>query len=459
MTNYERFTEEVVNGFRNNHGRCGVYINRPISPIGCIITLLTHFFSINKERKVCIIVKDSVILKEISNAINSRFLTYKIDIITKQFTNKLDNYKYDLVITINIEDLTKLKTIQYNNNIKFYLFIFDNRIVGDKQTIKREAIIKFIHTTVSIDKIIEESIHSPVKETLVRAFLTDEHYEEYKKYDDYIKDSIRIFGNLETLDRCRMGDKIMNRSNIAVCTIVANNNGWSENLDSHTPFGKQIDELYNPNALLERAFNTYNIIKKRKDYVTDAIEKIDTVIDIIKQHPNEKILIVSPRGEFANSITDTLNKCIDIKGTDDYIELCVNYHNCIPDTIQKDKFGNTVLIKSGLHKGEPKVIGWKKQSTIAQERFNNNEVNIISIKAASDIDLNIDCDIIILTSPLCGTITDIRRRFKNVIFRTNPIKVYTIYLSNTIENVKVDKYESTINHEIINDDENFIVVE
>lgn len=453
MTAYEKLQDEVAYGFRKAHGRCGVYINRPISPIGVIMKVLKLFYDANsiEDNRTLIVFKSITNYNIFKDNIDNYLWNKSVSLVTEKFFNNIKNLQYKLIITVGVYNNKIIEYIAKSDNYKFYLNIFDNRDIKDKNIYANKSILNILRcTTVSTEAIIEESIHSPVNETLIGVSLKDTNFDLYQHYSYYITNSMKIFQNLDTLDRCRRGDRIMNRSAIAVCSIVADNNGWSEEIDTSTEFGKQVDDLYNPNALFDRANNTYSIMKKRKDLVTDATEKLPYLIDIINSNKDSKIVIVSVRGDYAFEVS----KYLKSNGIN-----CGNYHDMIPETVQTDSNGNPVLVKSGSNKGQPRIIGAIGQSTLAMKAFNADDINVLSIKAASDSKLMIDCDILIFTSPLAGSVYDIRRRFQNVFFRTNPLKVYTLYCNDTTENVKVDKYESTPIYEIIRDDENIFIAD
>lgn len=80
---------------------------------------------------------------------------------------------------------------------------------------------------------------------------------------------MNVIGNIENIKRIKCGDYKLNLSAAEVRYNIAKSNGWSENLDMSIPFNKQIDEIYNPNALLERVCTIYEIMKNRRDLVTD----------------------------------------------------------------------------------------------------------------------------------------------------------------------------------------------
>lgn len=448
MTAYEKLQEEIVQGFRKLRGRAGVYIYRPINPFGIIFKFIELFTHAHENKKILIISDIPSETKELREAVNLIQTTSIIDVISSKFIRANFEYNYDLAITLRTKDVRLLK--QISEQCKFYLFIFDNRTIGDRRTTIIESVIGLIATTVPTNKIIEESIYTPVKEHLIGVPLVADVEKKYKEYADYITQSMKIFGCFETLEKCRTGDKVMNFSAITVCNNVARNNGWSEELDTREEFNRKVDSIYNPNALLERAQLSYSIMKQRRDLVTDYKGKFEEIFRLCKDNPNKKIIILSARGNYAYEISQYLK--------DNGIG-CGNYHDSIPDSFMFDDNGNTIVYQSGAKKGEPKIFASISQSKMAMQAYNNDTINVLSIKNASDNKLACNCDMLIITSPLCSPIYDIKRRFNNILFTTNPLEVYTIYCNDTIEHTKVDKLENTAIYEVIREDENNFIVE
>lgn len=456
MTAYETLQSEVAYSWRNLHGRAGVYIQRPVSPIGCIIYLLKLFYQSDSNKKVGIIVKDTQLSSEIRNNVFNYFKGYRIDVMYHGYVKDIMFLNYDLLITVNVTDINKLKTVVHSKNFKFYLCIFDNRTIG-KETTEREALMPIVQVRTPTHKIIEDYVLSPVKETQCAVTLTEEDYLNYKQYDDYVKESIRIFQNLETLDRCRQGDRTMNQTALEVCEVVASNNGWSYDVDTTTEIGIEIDKMFNPIGLKDRACQTYNNIRERKSIVVNDKSKLQKIAEIVDNNKDKKILIISVKGTFAHDISEYLNNMYSIEDTDEYIKISGEYHNEIPECVYKDRKGNVVNYKSGEKAGQPKIIGHKKQSTLANKDFNDGYINVLCIKGTSDIDLVVDCDIVIFTSPFVGTIYDIKRRFKNVLFKSNPCEIYTLYNIGTIEEKEINKRTQSPTYEIIKDGINIFV--
>lgn len=457
MNNYEQLQDNVAYGWRNMHGRTGVYIHRPISSIGCIIYLLKLFLQKDITQSVGIICDNSQQAIDIRKAVNFTFEHHFIDVQYKGYIKDVNFLNYKLLITVNINDKDIITKVVKSNNFAYYLCIFDKRDLKDTNTKFRESLMPFIQVSVPTDKIVEDIIQSPVKEYAISIDLTDKEAKEYKDADKYIKDSMKIFQSLEVLNNARIGNKNMGYSAITVCDAIARNNGWNEHIDVNTEFGKELDKFYNPNAIHQRANLTYSIMQKRRSIVANTEEKFKEIAKIVLENKDKKILIVSSKGDYASKITDYLNHCLYYDDESDYIELCANYHNELENIIQKDINGNDVLVKSGLYKGEPKIIGWQKQSTLNEKRYNDEYINVLSIKAFSSNALTIECDIVIFTSPLVGSIYDIRRRFNNILFRSNPLILYTIYCNNTIENNTIDSHRMWSNYELIYQNEDIFI--
>ena len=295
-----------------------------------------------------------------------------------------------------------------------------------------------------------DKIYSPVEEHRIGVELSDNDKETYDKYTDYINTSISIFGSLDNIEKCKHGDSKLNISSAEFRNNIAKENGWREDLDTTIPFIKQIDETYNPNILYERACNFYTITKQRRDLVSDNDSKLESILKVIKNNLDKRILIISKRAEYANKITKYLINN-DIK--------CGDYHDCIDDAIAVDINGDPVYYKYGDKKGQVKIIGSQAQSTLNEKLFNLNQLNVLSVKNTSNNKLKIACDIVILTSSLCDSIFDIKQRFMNITFRNNPTIVYKIYCMNTLENDKLNNSVNTNIIKVINENEDFIKID
>lgn len=105
------------------------------------------------------------------------------------------------------------------------------------------------------------------------------------------------------------------------------------------------------------------------------------------------------------------------------------------------------------------MFGWQAQSTMNEARFNNNSINVLSIKSASNVKLKIACDLVIFTSPLCDDIFEFKKRFSNVLFAGDYTLLYKIYCNNTTENKLIETQVKNNNIKIINETEECIYLD
>ena len=279
-----------------------------------------------------------------------------------------------------------------------------------------------------------------------------ENYKLLEYYNKEITTTLNIFENFDNIKRARIGDPQTNESAIQYCTRLAYDNGWSESLDMSTDYNQMIDATYNPNILNERASKCYEMMRLRSNILTDFEGKLDKIYEICKEHENEKILIINNRGEFAAKVTTYLNNMFDNV-------VCGDYHNKLENIILKNSNGTPVFVKSGVNKGKPKEIGWKAQMTLNQSKFNEGEINILSTNNSPDKSLNINVDIIIITSPICEDIKSYLYRLTKVNYTGDVIKLYTIFCKSTMEHKRLLEREPSSNHKIVNKDENMDISE
>ena len=137
--------------------------------------------------------------------------------------------------------------------------------------------------------------------------------------------------------------------------------------------------------------------------------------------------------------------------------VCGNYHDKVDNIPAVDLDGKPIYYKSGVHKGERKMMGAKAQKTLNINKFNLNNINVLSTNNAPDKDLDIDVDIIIITSPMCENIKSYMYRLSNLFFRNMTLDLYSIYIKGSTEQRLLERKELANNHTIknANTDENF----
>lgn len=299
-------------------------------------------------------------------------------------------------------------------------------------------------TQVSVDNEVHTSC--PVEEMLV-AIPLDESLQtaiNLRELNDYISTSLNIFGSFDIMTQCRLGNPTINLSANEMCSRIADSNGWSDSLDMSLEVNKQIDELYNPLSIKERASMTYEFIRTRMNLLSDYTGKLEEIYKIVEENKGSNILIISKRSEFAEQVTQYLNERYNF-------EICVSYHNKMEPIPGVDIHGNPVYYKSGKQKGKRKYLGEQAQKTLNEQKFATGRARVMSTNNAPDKDLCIGIDTVIITSPLCETIEAYMYRLDKVYISSETLKLYTLYVKNSLENQRLNNRTIGEHHKVINE--------
>lgn len=366
----------------------------------------------------------------------------------------------NLVILYHIDDFNEAFERVFTR-IKFNLVILNSlvNVKGVNLLYDKAPILQDFKQ----NEIDEVRINTPVKDMWIDITIPDdtEDYKLLNYYNDYITTSLNIFGSFENIKKARLGNTDYNISSTQICNQIAQENGWNDHLDMSIELNVQIDSLYNPSNIKERASQTYEIIRNRANLLSDYEGKLDVILNIVKDNPNKKILIINKRGEFASKVTEYINSMSDTI-------ICGNYHDKVEPIPAVDENGNPIFYKSGKNKGERKLMMAQAQKTLNQTLFNNGDLQILSTSSAPDKDLSINVDIIIITSPLCDDIRSYLYRLSHLFFNANTAILYTLYIKGSLEQTRLESKIVDENHTIVNkceenvvfdDNSNFILVD
>lgn len=450
MKNEDKLITQVINGFQNNKGKASVYCFSINVIPKLVYSIIIPFCKKHPDKQIFIVVDCYNARKSIYDYLNSQNVNsdngYNIRILSVDFVKPQYHYEYIFTLIVGINDnlpiITKLAKESH-----FTLAILTKNIMNNEFISNVRNILPSIDTADLDIAIRQDNIYSPVEEHRYGVELSEDDRVIYNKYTDYINNSVSIFGDISNIEKCKKGDEKLGISATEFRNTIANENGWREDLDTNIPFMRQIDDIYNPNILFERACNFYTIAKQRRDLVSDNSAKLEAIKDICLAHLGKQILIISKRGEYAAKVTKYLNEN-NIK--------CGDYHDCIDDAIAVDDTGVPILVKSGANKGKPKLLGSQAQSSLNERLFNSKVINVLSIKSASNTKLKIATDVVIFTSSLCDNIIDVKTRFTNITFNDIPTKTYRIYCVGTVESDKMNKEKEVSIIKVINDTENFV---
>lgn len=351
---------------------------------------------------------------------------------------------FSLVILYHIEEISNPIEIALRKG-KFKLSIV-TKLLDDENRNKLYNICPLLNVFKQ-NEVEAVRLSTPVEEMLMPIEISSEKdVKALKWYNDYISSSISIFGDLTTMDKARVGDRKTNKSAETICGEIAQSNGWDKNLDMSIEYNRQIDFLFNPNALFERAKNTYKIIRDRVNFLTDYKDKVKVIREIIENNNNKKILIISKRSDFASTISNYLNTNLS-----EFV--CKPFHDKLTPIIELDDYGHFVTYKSGNKAGKPKEIGAQAQCTKYMKMFNDGFIRCLSVSNSPDKRLDINVDIVIITSPLCNTIEEYLYRLDKVKFNS-PVKLYTLYVTNSLEQRQLEERKLSVNHVLFNNIKN-----
>lgn len=445
----------AVETWRVNKGKGSFMIPAPFDALRPLLYILPQLYNKSPTTNVIIVVKDFVDRSSIENYLT----TLNNEVWNNSFRNLICNGNLKILtsqyVAEHINEYSPLLTIVYNPDIfhfaymgmieksKFNLVILtrklDNKTMDDFYTVA-PSVGNFSQNVID-----EVRSNRPVKEYLVGLTIepNSELDKEINYYNREISTAIAIFGDFDNIKYARLGNSATNCSSMMVCDAIARTNGWDNHLDMSSEFNRDIDKLYSPAAIKERADSIYNIIRERSTKLASSKDKLNSILEIVNNHLDKNILIVSKYSEFANLITDYLNDNFGKR-------ICANYHDKVDNVPAVDDYGNPILVKSGPKKGKPRLLGVIAQKKLAQKLMNTHKINVISCGASPDKTLDVDIDLVIITSPLCDTIESYFYRLSKVHF-ANEVLLYTLFYKGTLEEKKLEDRATPINHTTIND--------
>lgn len=447
MNEYEKITEQLKTNFQKTKGRGYCYLYKPIDTSIILYNILISLINKRHDIKILVAIENYSQKEEIIEAFKSnindeeerkRYLD-SIKFLSHSYLS-INKVSYFCFISVGINDDAEL-LVKNANLSKFSLIIFTKNIMNNDFIRKIESAVPYINLNIDVYKLNHIKIYSPVEEYRHKVFLNEEDAELYKKYDNYIRDSISIFGSLQNIEYCRKGDPVRGMSSTDCCYEIARNNGWSPTMDVTIEYNKQTDAIFNPLAIRERVNTIFNITNLRKKLVTDNDSKLEKIKEIVLDNSNKKILIVCVRGEFANKIEKYLKENnID----------CLGYHNELEDSYLNDINGNVICYKSGKQKGEPKIFKADALSTNNLKYYIADMCNVLCIKGTSSNSIECRCDVIIFTSSLLDDIFAFKGRFNKINY-SNPTITHKIYCADTSEEKQL--YKDKVNSYITVHDE------
>ena len=459
--------EQAIFHWRDAEGRGTALIPPPLNDLVMVLGVLQRVFNkrggvgttiivnVYSERQKIIdfltIQPEEENNKEFKKFIDDR----TIKILSADYVNKMNTGIYlanTLCILYHVSDIHEDTPVhKVLTRSRFSLIVWNKLPKG-------AATLQAAYSTAPLLKDFEEQqlaelrTSTPIEETLIDVSIPEDtdDYKLLEYYNDYIATSLNIFGSFEIMQQCRLGNLALNISAAQICDSIARENGWNEHLNMNDSMSRQIDELFNPGNLKERASETYNKIRLRMQLLTDYKGKLDVILKLTQEHKDKNILIFSKRAEFAKKITNYLNEMSgDI--------VCGDYHDQLDPIVGRDDDGNVIRYKTGKKKGEIRYFGDRSQRFYNQKLINEGKIHVLSANNAPDKDLCCKVDVVIITSPICESIESFIYRLSNIYF-DDKIILYTIFVKNSIEEQKLQNKPVSETHVIVNNCENRVEI-
>lgn len=429
-------------------GRGSIHCVKPLDYSEIVCRIITQMRNKNPTAKVFIAVKEWAIRVKIFD----KFKAYDIDAktincVSETYLNAKYTYHYDICFIVGFDTITP-EVYNLFVHSKFRLMLLTDDVIDSKKLANIYEKCKPINNPIDANSINAYRLSLPVEEHQIAVdFANAEHLNVYNQYSEYITQVLQIFGDFNNIAYARKGAPD-GRSSEQVLNDIAKYNGWSSTMDMSNPFTKQIDECYNPIILGEKAHTCYDVMRKRGVLVSDNSAKLEAIGQIVRDNPDDKIIIISKRGEFAAEITNYLNETFG--------EICGDYHDKIEPRVMTDDNGVPVLYKSGSMKGQPRIAHAQAIGSRNLDFYNRGRLRVLSLKNASNTAISASFSVMIITSSLCDTIDEIRYRFNHLDIDSNKLVVYKLFMNETIEEKALGKEKPSPNHTIIEAKKNFV---
>lgn len=430
-------------------GRGSIHCVKPLDYSEIVCRIIVQMRNKHPTAKIFIAVKEWAIRVKIFDKFKSYDIDPKtINCVSETYLNAKYTYSYDLCFIVGFDEVT-LEVYNLFVHSKFRLMLLTDDVIDSKKLANIYEKCKPINNPIDANSINAYRLSLPVEEHQIAVdFANADDANNYINYSDYITQVLQVFGDFNNIAYARKGAPD-GRSSEQVLNDIAKYNGWSSTMDMSNPFTKQIDECYNPIVLGEKAHTCYEVMRKRGVLVSDNSAKLEAIGQIVKDNPDDKIIIISKRGEFAAEITNYLNKTFG--------EICGDYHDKIEPRVMTDDNGVPVLYKKGSAKaGQPKIAHAQAIGSRNLDFYNRGRLRILSLKNASNTAISASFSVMIITSSLCDTIDEIRYRFNHLDIDSDKLVVYKLFMNETIEEKALGKEKPSPNHTIIEAKKNFM---
>ena len=275
MINSGEIFENAINHWRDDKGIGTAVISHPLNDKLMVLGVLQRMYARSPTINTVIITKsfterqiitEFLTQQENSEENNEEFRNLissgKIKVFTDSYIKTCKVSIYPLLCIWYRPDSACTEILDYVSRCKFRLVIM-NKFLSNYEDISKIYQVAPLLSDFKQAEVEAIRLSTPVEETQIGIDIPadDNVAKLLKYYDEYITTSLNIFGSFDIMQQANVGNQQLNISSIQICYKIAQENGWNEHLDMSIEFNIEIDKLYNPNNLKERASKTYEIIR------------------------------------------------------------------------------------------------------------------------------------------------------------------------------------------------------
>lgn len=399
------------------------------------ILIIKKYLKENKKALIFVLVPSEAIKKQWEEYRKNFKVNFEI-YSSFELLNKNSFLICDLLIVDELHLFYSLETIKLING-SLISFVDNLGLTGTYYDFtNREEQIKNIFPI--IHEITEEEA---LKLNLINTFiefnlpvkLTDEEQEKLKDYNKSLYDNIQKLPKdfFKFINNVYKGGEINGQyyEGKQHIYLYAASKNWKRNMNLLDPINAKIDSLWNPNKIYGYCRIVMEAIKKRKDLLYNAENKIIVITEIIKKL-NLKTITFSKSIKFTELLTETLNT-ENIKS--DY------YHSNLKTIILFDDLKNK-YIKKGKITQKKEILN----------NFKNNTIKVLNSVSALDTGFDMpDIELAITASgdSNFNTYTQRNGRAKRFL-KSKKVIIVNLYVENSKEEQWLKKRQSKSTHEI-----------
>lgn len=477
MTTNEVY-ESSINKWNKRGGQGTLSYDSTLDLFEPIKIILNKYYAKNPNNKVIVVVANSSRIDEWATKLTKGFNYYD-----KLGSGLLQFLTIDSIIVNKRKDIVELAIFDQIDRfleserlkvlkkyyIKFrYMLGVTNVAYPDGDKFGLFEVCPVIDRVTKID-VVTHGIMDGIVEYNYPVEMNDNDKVYYGELNQFITDTIQLFGDFDTVLRCYHGEVQAGISADYYRTKLAEEKGWSKDIDTSNEYWRNIDRYYNPNNIYERAKSFADVLRRRQQLLSDNPSKVDAIINVLKANPNKRVLIINKRSEFARQIANSINVAIEnphlvkdvvpgnlfkvaetLKGQGIMSDIvCVEYHPDVESQplIDSDT-GDYVRVKSGASKGTVKMFGSTSLNKMAVERFKEGKHTVVSTISSIPKEASFEMDFMIITSPECNTFSQLQYRASSLKFKDN-VKIINIFLKDTKEQYKLTEKQSLTTNKII----------